>query len=131
MGTASMATVDLWIGLIHSQDSALARDILAEDVCVLAYQEGKGGPLTTFKGRREFLKWIQHPPKGRFAFEILSAGPSEPSERLPSSEHTVSARYRVRHVEGDFSNEGDWTIAIRDEHVVGVLHTPEAIDEAE
>lgn len=117
-----------WIELVNTQDAELGAALLADDITIIAYEQGKGGSSRQFDCADEVMAWITRPQVGKFRLELLSADFGPPCDRLPAADVTVHAHYRVRIVEeADFENVGDWQLAFASDRLVGVLHEPEPL----
>jgi hypothetical protein len=113
-----------WIRLLNTQDDTLAKALLHQDVLVLAYQEGLGGPVTHYAGCDAVCRWVNKPPYGRFRFHVLWVKDGQADPRLPDAGKWISSGYRVEHTESDFINEGSWLLGLEGGQIVGIIHKP-------
>ena len=125
--SVSKQWIGRWIDVLDAQDRAVTEKSLAPDILVLAYHEGVGGPQTRLEGLEAVFHWLTRAPKGCFIFECLTGSIGGDAPELPEGELTIKGQYKVSVVDDDFTNTGEWTLVIRGELIVGVLHEPQPI----
>ena len=121
--------IDRWVALLNTPNPDEAASFLSPRVTIYAYEEGVDGPQKTYVGLDAVYKWISKAPQGRFLFERLSASIGDVQEALPNASERYTGGYRITHEESGFTNTGRWELAIEGDHIVGLLHLPEPIDD--
>jgi len=102
--------------------------LFAESIVLWAFEQG--GPETPpsiYEGVEQVAAWLRRPIEKTFEFEAEPFEPIDHVEVLPQGEASYGARYRVVHLDIDWSNSGQWVLHVSKGQLVGWYHLPDAL----
>jgi hypothetical protein len=120
--------ISAWLEFLNTQQAPASAAFLDGQIVIHAYQEGPDGPPREIKGIAAVEAWVQFPPEGHFFFQLLDCSVCPPHPSIPAAEATFQAHYEVRHVDGEFTNQGVWIAGLRKGRLLGLIHTPKGLD---
>ena len=120
--------IDSWLNFLNTQKDTSPDAFLDDKIVIHAYQEGPDGPVREIDGIDAVVAWVQFPPEGQFSFQLLDCSVRSAHPSMPTADTTLQAHYEVRHVDGEFTNQGEWIAGLRAGRLVGLIHTPKGLD---
>lgn len=124
--------VQQWVEMFnHPNDASRSQALLAEEVVVVVFTQGKSGDSVRFHGRGEVADWLGQLPDDKYRFTPLTAEPCEPSADIPPGDRALQLRYQIigdLGVIGRWTHHGDWTLHIRGAQVIAVVQAPDDVD---
>ncbi len=118
-----------WIDLLNrelSEDEE--RALLAPDILVVTHPMGREGYADRHEGYQAVMTWVGRTPDV-YTFVHLSSKPCDRDPALPEADRALTCHYRLITTESDWTNEGDWTLHVKDGQLSAVHHEPDPIED--
>jgi len=134
--SAYRSLLETWTRYINEQDLEAGLAATSDDIRIVAFHEGVGGPESVIEGRASVDVWVQKPAKGRYELSInwdeVTDTDSDP--RMRDCDAYVRAPFTISIVQTDWAgwtNQAVWTVGIRDGRILDVIHEPAALTDAQ